>query len=110
LIINIIKDDDLLKINKEYLNKDYLTDVISFNYSTTRNEIEGDLYISNERVEENARLYGSNGFMEELNRIIIHGVLHLCGYEDNTKKKKKEMTEMENKYMDILVSRETLKK
>lgn len=80
--INYIFCDDeyLLQINKEYLNHDYYTDIISFDY-TVGNEINGDMFISVDRVKENAVDFNV-AFDEELKRVIIHGILHYCGYKD----------------------------
>lgn len=75
-------DDYLLDINMEYLDHDTYTDIISFDYSVG-NILQGDIYISTERVEENSREYNVS-FEEELRRVIIHGVLHLCGYKDKS--------------------------
>jgi rRNA maturation RNase YbeY len=77
----IFCDDEILhKINVEYLNHDTLTDVISFDY-TVGNEINGDCFISIERVEDNAKDFNVS-FEEELKRVIVHGLLHYCGYKD----------------------------
>lgn len=75
-------DDYLLDINMKYLDHDTFTDIISFDYSVG-NILQGDVYISTERVEENSREFNVS-FEEELRRVIIHGVLHLCGYNDKT--------------------------
>jgi probable rRNA maturation factor len=82
--INYIFCDDeyLLQINKQYLNHDTLTDVISFDYSLG-NELSGDIFISTERVQDNANDYKVT-FTEELNRVMVHGVLHYCGFKDKT--------------------------
>ena len=82
--INYIFCDDnyLVEINQQYLNHDTLTDIISFDYSLG-NEIHGDIYISIERVRENAEEFKVS-FEEELKRVMIHGVLHYCGYKDKT--------------------------
>lgn len=82
--INYIFCDDeyLLNINKQYLNHDYYTDVISFDY-TKANLISGDVFISIDRVKENAVDYDVT-FEEELKRVIIHGILHYCGYKDKS--------------------------
>ncbi|NNE32341.1 MAG: rRNA maturation RNase YbeY [Winogradskyella sp.] len=85
-------DDYLHQLNVEYLDHDTLTDIISFDYSVGK-ELHGDIYISVDRVRENA-LDFSTDFNEELSRVIIHGVLHFCGYKD---KSKTEATEMRNK-------------
>lgn len=95
--INLIFCDDeyLLSINKEYLNHDYYTDIITFDYSN-ETIISGDLYISIERVDDNAKSLDID-FNNELNRVIIHGILHLLGYKDKSSKDKSIMTTHENK-------------
>ncbi len=75
-------DEYLLQINQQYLNHDTLTDVISFDYSLG-NELSGDIFISIERVEDNAKDY-KVPFAEELNRVMLHGILHYCGFKDKT--------------------------
>ncbi len=99
----LCSDDFLLKINQQYLEHDYYTDVITFDYSES-NIISGDIFISIDRVKDNAISYEVN-FNDELLRIIIHGVLHLLGYEDKTKEQKSIMTLKEDeglkKYRDV---------
>jgi len=82
--INYIFCDDeyLLEINQQYLNHDTLTDIISFDYSVG-NELNGDIFISIQRVADNA-LYLNVPFLEELKRVMVHGVLHYCGYKDKS--------------------------
>jgi len=82
--INYIFCDDeyLHKINLEYLNHDTLTDIISFDY-TMGNEISGDIFVSIERVSDNAKDYNTV-FEDELKRVLVHGVLHYCGYKDKS--------------------------
>jgi rRNA maturation RNase YbeY len=94
-------DDYLKVINLKYLNHDYYTDVITFDYSEN-NRISGDLFISIDRVNENAGLNNIN-FIQELYRVIIHGVLHLCGYNDKTVKEKKEIREKEDFFLNAIV-------
>ncbi len=91
-------DNNLLNINRLYLNHDYYTDILTFDNSEKKNDIEGDIFISTERVKENAGQYGVP-FEEELARIMIHGVLHLAGYDDKTKEEKTLMRKMENKFL-----------
>tara|TARA_B100000575_G_C22963704_1_gene556613 strand:+ start:146 stop:559 length:414 start_codon:yes stop_codon:yes gene_type:complete len=93
-------DDYLLEINKKHLNHDYYTDIITFDYSE-ENKISGDLLISIDRVKENAKNF-SVSFRQELNRVVIHGVLHLCGYKDKTEKEKNQMRNLENKYLKTI--------
>lgn len=97
--LNIIfcSDTYLLKINQQYLEHDYYTDVITFDYSE-EGIISGDIFISVDRVRENSYIYKVS-FNEELNRVIIHGVLHLLGYGDKDAHLKKIMTEKENFYL-----------
>ena len=91
-------DDYLLKINHQYLQHDFYTDIITFDLSEKK-EIIGEVYISIERVRENAKQYASS-FKIELHRVIFHGALHLCGFDDKSAFKKKEMTSKENYYID----------
>lgn len=95
LSIIFCSDDYLLDINKQFLNHDFFTDIITFNLSGSDKLIEGEIYISVDRVKENA----SKNFVsikDELHRVIFHGVLHLCGYKDKAVSEKKVMTMMEN--------------
>ena len=93
-------DEYLKKINIKYLNHDFFTDVIAFNYSKEKLLI-GDIYISTERVKENANMYSSS-FNEELFRVIIHGVLHLCGFNDKTEKQKTLIRAKENEFLSTI--------
>jgi probable rRNA maturation factor len=94
--INIIlsSDKELLELNKKFLNHDYFTDIITFD-NTLGDKRIGDVYISLDRVEENAGIFGVT-FENELLRVMAHGVMHLGGYEDHTGKQKKEMRKKEN--------------
>ena len=82
-------DDYLLEINQQYLDHDTLTDIISFDYSIG-NELHGDIFISIERVRENATDFNVS-FEEELKRVLVHGILHYCGYKDKTVEDEKTM-------------------
>ena len=101
--INYIFCDDeyLHKLNVEFLKHDTLTDIISFDYSVGK-IIQGDIFISVERVVENAKEFKAS-FDEELQRVIIHGILHYCGYKDKTDDDAKVMREKENYYLSQLV-------
>jgi probable rRNA maturation factor len=88
-------DEYLLKINKEYLNHDYYTDIITFNYNQEE-VINGDVFISIDTVRANAIEYAHGNEQRELFRVIAHGVLHLCGYNDKTDSEQLEMTKMED--------------
>ena len=99
-IVCIFCDDKyLLEKNIKYLNHDYLTDVITFNYCEDRT-VSGDILISVERVRENAKSYNVS-FFTEIKRVIVHGLLHLLGYDDKTNSSKKEMTEKEDFYLNL---------
>lgn len=90
-------DSYLLEINKQYLNHNTLTDIITFDQSEKPNQIEGDIYISYERVLENGRTLKTEE--NELYRVIAHGLLHLCGYKDKSEEEEKIMREKENFYL-----------
>ncbi len=90
-------DDYLLKINEQYLNHNYYTDIVTFDY-VENSVISGDLFISVDRVNENASQLGVN-FDEELYRVIFHGILHLCGFKDKTNAEKRLMREKEDFYL-----------
>jgi len=90
-------DDYLLEINKQYLDHDYYTDIITFDYVEGK-EISGDIFISVDRVKENAATFGVD-FQNELNRVLVHGVLHLLGYKDKSADEKKLMTSKEDEYL-----------
>ena len=99
-IVCVFCDDKyLLEKNIKYLNHDYLTDVITFNYCEDIT-ISGDLLISVERVRENAKHYNVS-FFTEIKRVIVHGLLHLLGYDDKTNSSKQEMTEKEDFYLNL---------
>lgn len=99
ICIIFCSDEYLIEINRKYLNHDYYTDVVTFNY-VERNVISGDLFISIERVKENALKYEVD-FMKELYRVIFHGILHLCGYDDSTDEEKAIIRKKENYYLNI---------
>ena len=94
---NFCSDSELLKVNKEFLNHDTLTDIITFDYSGLSG-ISGEVLISTERVKENAQEF-SQVFNVELRRVMVHGVLHLCGLKDKTDADKLIMTEKEDFYL-----------
>lgn len=93
-------DEKILEVNKEYLQHDYFTDVITFDYSEG-NIISGDIFISLDTVKSNSEQFLTN-YTEELNRIIIHAVLHLCGINDKGPGEREYMTECENKALGLL--------
>ena len=94
-------DEYLHKINVEYLNHDYYTDIITFDNSEEEGMVESDIFISIDRVKDNAD-YQGHLFIEELHRVIIHGVLHLLAYNDKTEAEKEVMRKKENDYLSLL--------
>lgn len=101
-VINVVfcNDQYLLKVNQTYLNHDYFTDIITFNYNEN-NLISGDLFISIDRVKENA-INQKMEFNVEIHRVIVHGVLHLCGLNDQSKQEKEIMRGQENLFLQKL--------
>ena len=99
--INFIycSDDDLLKVNQEYLGHDFYTDIITFQYEAAP-VISGDIYISVDRVLDNAKTFKEK-FPREMKRVMIHGVLHLLGYQDKTEEEKIEMRSKETEMMGM---------
>lgn len=97
--INIIvcNDNYLYELNQKYLAHDTLTDIITFDLSEG-NILLGEIYISIDRIKENARMFNV-AVKDELHRVMVHGVLHLCGYKDKTKKNKEQMTIKEDFYL-----------
>jgi probable rRNA maturation factor len=93
-------DDYLLAINKAHLQHNFYTDIITFNLSETPKQIIGEIYISTDRVRENAASLGVS-IKEELHRVIFHGALHLCGYKDKSARHLKEMRAAEDRYLKI---------
>ena len=101
--INFIFCDDeyLYKMNVQYLYHDYLTDVITFDYGEPSGPLSGEVFISVDRVGDNAKDLGC-AFVQELHRVMIHGVLHLCGYSDSTPDARAAMEVKENYYLPLL--------
>ena len=102
--INIIfcSDNYILNVNNEYLQHDYFTDIITFDYSEEQDDVKhisGDLFISIDTVHSNADAY-SVSFREELDRVVIHGILHLIGYKDKSIDEQKQMREKEDYYLN----------
>ena len=94
----LINDDSIRKLNKEFLNHDYYTDVISFLLSDNTEKIEGEVYISVDTARKQAAEYKVS-LQNELMRLTAHGVLHLSGYDDQTGEERSRMRELENKYI-----------
>jgi rRNA maturation RNase YbeY len=95
LFINFISSDDLLKVNKKYLKHNFRTDVIAFNYAE-KAELDGEILISVEDASTNAKRYKTQ-YSDELSRLVIHGILHLLGYNDQKPEEKILMKEMEKR-------------
>lgn len=92
-------DKYLLEVNKKYLQHDYYTDIITFNYCED-DKISGDLFISIDSVKDNSE-YFKTEFRDELDRVMVHGILHLIGYDDHTEEEQKEMRSKENFYLEL---------
>lgn len=101
--VAFVDESEIVRINKEFLQRDYITDIISFRYdeNATNLEIEGTLYCCAPRILEQALEFNQPNKREFL-RVIVHGLLHLCGYEDSTSKEKKEMTRLEDHFLSLL--------
>lgn len=99
-------DEKILGVNQEYLNHDFYTDIITFDYSE-ENTLSGDIIISLQTVESNSQKYQTD-YSEELHRVIIHGILHLCGLNDLTDDEEKAMREAEDKALEMLFPKGTI--
>jgi rRNA maturation RNase YbeY len=99
-------DKVLLEINRRYLNHNFYTDIITFDLSASSKEILADIYISVDRVKENSRDLKTT-FQEELHRVMFHGLLHLCGYNDKTENQKKLIRRKEDHYLNLYFKRFT---
>lgn len=103
LEIVYVDESAIIDINKEYLNRDYVTDIITFRYDedASYNNIEGTLYCCAQRIYEQSSEYDVSP-ENEFKRILVHGLLHLCGYDDRTSEDKERMTQRENFYLQIV--------
>ena len=99
LPINFISSDEITTINHKYLKHNYSTDIITFNYSGNRNNLDGEIFISYEDAKINSIKY-KNSVEEEITRLVIHGILHLLGYDDMGAKDFKRMKKLENKLLN----------
>lgn len=99
ITIIFCSDNYILDINQKFLQHDYFTDIITFNYNEG-DKLSGDLFISVDSVKENSIEFGSE-FNDELNRVIVHGLLHLIGYDDHTDEDSKEIRSKENYYLSL---------
>lgn len=100
IVYSFVNDEEILEVNQNFLNHDYFTDIITFDRSFV-NIINGDLFVSIETVRTNSQIL-KNSENVELLRVIIHGIMHLCGYKDSSDKEKKEMRELEDRYLSYL--------
>jgi rRNA maturation RNase YbeY len=103
LIINFISAELITKINEEYLDHHYSTDIITFNYTMNHILLDGELYISVENADNNARRYGISAKYEYF-RLVIHGILHLLNYNDLIKEDKMKMKRIENKLLKEFIN------
>lgn len=94
-------DAHILQVNRQYLQHDYFTDIITFDNSRGK-KISGDMFISLDTVESNARLVSHESYLRELHRVIIHGVLHLCGINDKGPGEREIMEQNENQALNML--------
>lgn len=94
-------DEKILEVNRQYLQHDYYTDIITFDY-TEGNRISGDLFISLDTVRTNAKQFADNDYQRELHRVIIHGILHLCGINDKGPGEREVMEAAEEKALSML--------
>ena len=101
-----VDDEEILRVNREYLQHDYYTDIITFDY-TEGDRIGGDLFISLDTVRSNAELFG-RPYEEELHRVVIHGILHLCGINDKGPGEREIMEAAENRALDMLSAAEAI--
>jgi rRNA maturation RNase YbeY len=93
-------DAKILEINRQYLQHDYYTDIITFDYSEG-DKISGDIFISTDTVKSNSEKFKTN-YDEELHRVIIHGILHLCGFKDKTPEEERRMREKEDEALQLI--------
>jgi len=98
LEINFVNEKTILEINTEYLGHKYPTDVISFNYSDESNNLDGEIFICYDTAEENAKRFSAK-FDDEIKRLVIHGILHLIGYDDVVKSKREKMRSEEDRLL-----------
>ena len=98
LEINFINSKAIKEINKKFLSHDYSTDIITFNYSEAQNIIDGEIFISVDDAKENAKKFKVK-FQEEIGRLVVHGILHLIGFDDTTPDQRKKMKNQENQLL-----------
>jgi len=101
LVFIFTGDEEMILINRKFLSHDYYTDVISFDYGEGKN-VSGEIYISCETVKRNGRLYNVS-YKEEIIRVMIHGILHLCGYGDDREERKKKMMDRQEELLEKFI-------
>ena len=97
----LVSDEDIQEVNKKYLGHDYSTDVLTFPLHQDSEPIEGEIYVSLQTTERNSKTY-NNSHSSEIIRVVIHGMLHLTGYEDSTSESREEMKKKEDFYLDLI--------
>ena len=97
----LVSDDEIKEVNKKYLGHDYATDVVTFPLHEDSGPIEGEIYVSLQTTERNSKTY-NNSHSSEIIRVVIHGLLHLAGYEDSTSKSREEMKKKEDFYLGLI--------
>lgn len=103
---NFVSSSDQIKMNKEFKHHNYNTDILTFDLSNNECELTGDVYISLKQIKKNAIKYNTSLY-NELNRVLIHGILHIIGFNDETKLEKKQMKKQENKFLKYINKRST---
>jgi probable rRNA maturation factor len=106
LEVNFVSSDKIIQINKKYLNHHFSTDIITFNYSNKKKKLDAELYISVENALFNSKRFGVT-FEQEIVRLLIHGILHLMGYDDKTVQKKQIMKRKEDNLLSNFMNRTT---
>lgn len=101
LLCIVLSDNELLEINKAHLDHDYYTDVITFDMSEESSQIDGEIYVSIDRIEENAKSFNVS-VAHEFSRVVIHGLLHLLGFNDQSLEEKKTIRQKEDEYLNLL--------
>jgi len=97
----LVSDDEIKEVNKKYLGHDYATDVVTFPLHEDSSPIEGEIYVSLQTTEKNSKTY-NNSHSNEIIRVVIHGILHLAGYDDSTSESKAEMKRKEDFYLELI--------
>ncbi len=97
----LVSDDEIQEVNKKYLGHDYVTDVVTFPLHEGLKPIEGEIYVSLETTERNSKLF-NNSHSDEIIRVVIHGMLHLAGYEDSSSESRDEMKKKEDFYLGLI--------